>query len=77
MSAEGLATELKAMCRAFEQDPDIGAAGRALRPEFLSETPAFPFASRLATDLGAGVDRRDPGAAAPFEQPETGYSGLS
>ena len=59
ISAEGLATELAAMCLAFEKDPDLGAAGRPLRPEFLSETPAFPFASRLAADLRAGVRDRD------------------
>lgn len=71
ISAEGLATQLEAICLAFEQDPDLGVAGRALRPEFLSETPAFPFASRLATDLRAGVRDGDLGAVAPFEQSET------
>jgi hypothetical protein len=59
------------MCLAFEKDPDLGVAGRALRPEFLSETPAFPFASQLAADLRAGVRDRDVRAGAPFEQSET------
>jgi hypothetical protein len=71
ISAEGLAAELEAMCLAFEKDPDVGVTGRALRPEFLSETPAFPFASQLAADLRAGVQDRGLSGGAPFEQSET------
>lgn len=70
ISAEGLATALEAMCLAFEKDPDLGLAGRALRPEFLSETPAFPFASQLATDLRAGVRDGELGTRASFERRE-------
>jgi hypothetical protein len=54
ISAEGFATALEAMRLAFERDPEIGAAGRAFHPEFLADTPAFPFADRLAADLSAG-----------------------
>jgi hypothetical protein len=59
------------MCLAFVKDPDVGVTGRALRPEFLSETPAFPFASQLAADLRAGVQDRGLSGGAPFEQSET------
>jgi hypothetical protein len=71
ISAEGLATALEAMCLALEQDPDLGLRGRALRPEFLSETPAFPFASRVAADLRAGIRDGEPGAGRPFERSES------
>jgi hypothetical protein len=71
ISAEGLAAALEAMCLALEQDPDLGLRGRALRPEFLSETPAFPFASRLATDLRAGIRDGAPGTGGPFERSES------
>jgi hypothetical protein len=54
ISAEGFATALEAMRLAFERDPEIGAAGRAFHPDFLADTPAFPFADRLAADLSAG-----------------------
>ncbi len=71
ISAEGLATELRAMCLAFENDPDLGVAGRPLRPEFLSETLAFPFASQLAADLRAGERERNLSDGTPSEQSET------
>jgi hypothetical protein len=75
ISAEGLAAELGSLCLAFEQDPDLGVAGRALRPGFLSDTPAFPFASRLATDLRAGVPGRDVSVGTPVEQSESATPG--
>lgn len=71
ISAESLATELETIRLAFERDSEIGAAGRTLHPEFLSDTAAFPFASRLAADLKAGVVRGDGGAGALLERPET------
>ncbi|MEO8436826.1 MAG: hypothetical protein ABI562_00100 [Chloroflexota bacterium] len=63
LSAEGIAARLAELCRRFETDPETGATGRPLRPEFTSEGPLFPFASELAAALGAprGSSRRSPG----------------
>ena len=55
VSAATLASELSALCRRFEADPDVGQLGRSARPDFTSDEPQFPFASELA-----GLLRRGP-----------------
>lgn len=63
LSADGIAAGLAELCRRFEADPETGASGRPLRPEFTSEGPLFPFASELAAALGVprGSSRPSPG----------------
>jgi hypothetical protein len=51
----GLAATLSAACARFEADPDVGDRGRALRPEYLSDDPPFPFAAEVAARLRTGV----------------------
>ena len=56
ISADALAGRLSELCRRFEADPGVGAAGRAIETSFISTGPTFPFARDLADALRAGVD---------------------
>jgi O-antigen biosynthesis protein len=67
VSAGSLAAHLSALCRRFEADPDIGAAGSPSRLEFTADTPQFPFAAELAAALG--VDREVVGAQSSTDRP--------
>ena len=58
LSAEAIAGSLSELCRRFEVDPDVGAAGRSRRPAFTSDEPQFPFASDVAAELGDGAEYR-------------------
>ena len=65
VSAGSIADALSELCRRFEADPDVGVMGRSGRPDYTSDQPQFPFASRLAAELRNGVDARDADAEAP------------
>ena len=56
VSAATLASELSALCRRFEADPEVGERGRSARPDFTSDEPQFPFASEVAELLRRGSD---------------------
>ena len=56
VSAATLASELSALCRRFEADPEVGERGRSARPDFTSDEPQFPFASEVAGLLRRGSD---------------------
>jgi hypothetical protein len=63
LSAASIADALAALCRRFEADPRVGAAGRSARPDYLSDDPQFPFAGQLAADLRNGIERGAGGQA--------------
>ena len=54
LTADGIATALRTATTAFEADPAAGDRGRPLRPDFLANGPAFPFAAELADRLTTG-----------------------
>ncbi len=54
LSAEGIAVALRDLTDAFETDPGAGDRGGPLRPDFLADSPLFPFAEELAERLKAG-----------------------
>jgi O-antigen biosynthesis protein len=55
MSADGIADALAAQAAAFDTDPGAGDRASPLRPGYLADGPAFPFADTLAERLGAGL----------------------
>jgi hypothetical protein len=55
LSADAIASLVSVLRERFEADRAIGDRGRALRPDFASDAPAFPFADRLAAELRAGA----------------------
>jgi hypothetical protein len=67
VSAETISTELSALCRRFEADPEVGARGRSARSDFTSDEPQFPFATEVAELLrrGAGTDGTTASRTAP------------
>jgi hypothetical protein len=63
LSAESMAAHLAELCRRFEADPEAGATGRPLRPDFTATVPQFPFVPELAAALASspGADLPSPG----------------
>jgi O-antigen biosynthesis protein len=66
VSADAIAARLTELCRRFEADPGLGAAGLPGRPDLTANEPQFPFAAQLAAELREGADRgaigvREPG----------------
>ena len=55
LSAEGIAAAVRDLTDAFEADPGAGDRGGPLRPDFLADSPLFPFAEELAERLKAGT----------------------
>ena len=61
LSAATIADALSDLCRRFEADPRVGAAGLSSRPDYLSDAPQFPFAGELAAELRKGTGRGEAG----------------
>ena len=57
LDADHIARELTDLCRRFDADPEVGAKGRPIRMDFLSDEPQFAFAEQLATELRASTAR--------------------
>jgi hypothetical protein len=50
--AETIAAALTAACEGFLREPALGDRGVPLNPDYLSESPQFPFGAELARELG-------------------------
>jgi len=55
LSPEGVARAIADACDAYEADPCSGGGRETLRPDYLSDGPAFPFAAEVAALLVAGA----------------------
>ena len=55
VSPEGVARAIADACDAYETDPSSGGTRETLRPDYLSDGPAFPFAAEVAALLVAGA----------------------
>ena len=61
-SPEGIARAIADACDEYEAEPSSSSGRETLRPDYLSDGPAFPFAAEVAALLVAGARRAAGGA---------------